>query len=239
MKITGLLKSIILFFALAIAVPATPLPLPEAQSKPNLPAQIDAAVQARDDGIESYTVTEHYALFRDGDEAHPAAEMRVKATYRRNGGKNYETLEESGSSLLRKQVLEAILDNEKRMSQPENRPRAVITSANYDMTLQDAEILDGRNCVVVFLKPKRRSPYLFNGTIWVDAQDGSIVRLEGTASKSASVLIGPAQVSRQYAMIDGFPMATHAQAFSNSWLLGTTTIKIDYSGYQIVRKSER
>lgn len=240
MKITGLLqKFVIPSLVLAIAVPAAPLPLSEAQSTPNLPAQIDAAVHARDEGIESYTVTEHYAVFRNGDETHPAAEMRVMTTYRRNGGKTYETLEESGSSLLRKQVLEAILENEKRMSQPENRARAVITSANYDMTLKDSEILDGRNCVVVFLKPKRLSPYLFDGTIWVDALGGSIVRLEGTASKSASVLTGPAQVSRQYAMIDGFPMATHAQAISNSWLLGKTTIKIDYSGYQIVANPER
>ena len=194
---------------------------------------IDASVNARDLGLAGYTVTEHYAVFRNQDQVHPAAEMMVKTTYQKDVGKSYAILSESGPSLLRKQVLETILDNEKRMTQPANRALAVITSANYGMAVKGAETVDGRHCVVVALAPKRESPYLFNGTIWVDAQDYSIVQLQGIASKAPSVLTGPAQVTRQYATIDGLPMATHAKAVSNSWLLGQTTIKIDYIGYEI------
>jgi hypothetical protein len=90
---------------------------------------------------------------------------------------------------------------------------------------------------VVAIVPKRSSPYLFRGTIWVDAQDGSIVKLDGVASKAASVLAGATQVSRQYANIDGLPMATHAEAVAGSWLLGQTTIDIDYSGYEMTLRS--
>jgi len=198
---------------------------------------IDAAVEAREAELASYTVTEHYAVFRNQDQDHPAAEMTVKTTYQRDFGKTYEVLSETGSDLLRKQVLDAILDNERRLSQPVNRATAILTSANYNMTVKGPDTIDGRSCVVVSLDPKRDSPYLFKGTIWVDAQDDSIVQLQGTAAKSRSVLTGPAEVQRQYAKIGGFPMATHVKAVSNSWLLGQTIIKIDYTDYAIVPRS--
>jgi len=86
---------------------------------------------------------------------------------------------------------------------------------------------------VIELTPKRNSPYLFKGTLWVDAKDYSIVQLKGTASKSPLFLTSAAQVTRQYMNVSGFPMATHAMAISNSSLLGQTVVKIDYKDYQI------
>jgi hypothetical protein len=50
---------------------------------------IDAAVKARLDATLGYTVTEHYRVFRGGDETNPAAEMTVKTTYRKESGKEY------------------------------------------------------------------------------------------------------------------------------------------------------
>lgn len=196
---------------------------------------IDASVHARIDGMAGYTVNEHYAVFRNNDETHPVAEMTVKTVYRKDTGKSYTPLSQSGSELIRSAVIGSILDNEKRMSQPGNREGSWITSANYEMKLKSGETqpLDGRDCLVLTLTPKRNSPFLFNGTLWVDAKDDSIVQLQGTASKSPSFLTGPTQVSRQYAVVNGFPMATHAEAVSDSFLLGRTIVKIDYQGYEI------
>ena len=194
--------------------------------------RIDASVQQREQGLLGYTVNEHYAVFRRKDEQHPAAEMFVKTTYRKEAGKSYTIVSETGPELLRK-ILEEVLDSEKRMTQPANRATAVLTSANYEMAVKGSAQVDGRDCMMVTLKPRRTSPYLFNGTIWVDEKNASIVQLEGTSSKSASVLAGPSQVMRQYAPIGGFAMATHAKAVTNSWVLGQTTIKIDYTGYSL------
>ncbi len=136
---------------------------------------------------------------------------------------------------MRSEVLGTLLENEKRMSQPGNVETALIDSANYDMKLTSDphRELEGRDCLVVSLSPRRSSPFLFKGTLWVDARDYAIVQLEGTASKSPFFLASAAQVSRQYADVSGFPMATHAKAVSNSTLLGQTVVKIDYSDYQI------
>lgn len=205
-----------------------------AQNDPNAPIieGINASVHAREDHLLGYTVTEHYAVFRKRDETKPVAEMVLKTTYQRDTGKTFSVESSSGSLLLRK-LLDEVLASEKKLTQPANRSTALITPANYEMTVKGPAAIDGRNCIALILKPRRESPYLFNGTLWVDAQNQAIVQLEGVASKSASLFAGPAQISRQYASIGGFPMATHARAVSNSSLLGQTVIKIDYSGYEI------
>jgi hypothetical protein len=200
--------------------------------------KIDASVHAREEGLLGYTVNERYTVFRNHDESHPAAEMFVKTTYQKDVGKNFSIVSESGSELMRR-LLEVILDNERRLTRPANRAGAVIAPTNYEMSVKDNAVIDGRNCVAVAIKPRRASEYVMNGTVWVDPQDGSIVRLEGVTARSSSVFSGASQVSRQYMMIDGFPMATHARAISNSWLVGQTEITIDYADYAMQLRASK
>jgi len=201
--------------------------------------KVDEAVKARIDHLAGYTVTEHYAVYRSNDEVHPAAEMTVKTTYERSSGKSYTIISQSGSSVMRDIVLNRILDNEKRLNQPGIRESVWITSLNYEMILKlgGLQRLDGRDCTVLSVIPKRKESYLFAGTLWVDSKDGSIVQLQGTASKGSSMVSGPAQVSRQYANIDGDSEATHARAVSNSPMFGDTIVKIDYQDYHIQLRS--
>jgi hypothetical protein len=201
--------------------------------------KVDEAVKARIDNLAGYTVTEHYAVYRSNDEAHPAAEMIVKTTYGRDSGKSYSIISQSGSTVMREVVLNKILDNEKRLNRPGIRESVWITSLNYDMKLKsaDPEPVDGRDCMVLSVIPKRKESYLFAGILWVDSKDGSIVQLQGTASKGSSMVSGPAQVSRQYANIDGYSEATHARAVSISPMFGETIVKIDYQDYHIQLRS--
>ena len=196
---------------------------------------VDAAVKARIDNIAGYTVTEHYAVYRGNDETHPAAEMTVKTDYKAETGKSYTILSQSGSEFIRKYVLGTVLDREKEINLPGNREHSWLTSANYEMQLKSGAVerIDERDCLAVAITPKHKAPNMIEGTIWVDAKDGSIVRIEGTASQSPSIFTGPAQVMRQYASVNGFGMATQARAVSDSFLLGRTIVTIDYRDYQI------
>jgi outer membrane lipoprotein-sorting protein len=196
---------------------------------------VDAAVKARIDHVESYTVTEHYTVFRGKDETHPAAEMTVQTVYRRGSGKSYTILSESGSEFIRNHVLRTLLDNEKNLNLPGIVEHSWFTSANYEMQLKPGgiQLLDGRECFVLAIKPRRKATNMILGTLWVDAKDGSIVQIVGTATQSPSIFTGPAQVMRQYASIQSFAMATQARAVSDSFLLGRTTVTIDYRDYQI------
>jgi len=224
-----------LLVSLPFIYPSTALTQPQNLDESSIIRGVDAAVKARLDGIASYTVTEHYSVYRNNDETHPAAEMTVKTTYQRETGKTYAILSESGSEILRKFVLESILDNEKRINQPGTREGSWITSANYAMKLKPVGIerLNGRDCYVLSIDPKQKAPNLIVGSIWVDAKDQSLVQLQGTASKSISAFTGPTQVMRQYENLDGFAEATQARAESESALFGKTVVTIDYRGYEI------
>lgn len=207
-----------------------------AQSQPDPNAAIlqgiDASVRAREHNLLGYTVTEHYVVYRNHDEQRAAADMVVNTTYKRDVGKNFNVVSMQGSMLMRK-MLEEVLATEKKMTQPANRITAVIAPTNYEMAVKGPAVVDGRNCIAVAIKPRKPSPYVFDGTVLVDARNEAIVELEGIASKSPTFFSGPSHVLRQYTMIDGFAMATHTRAESNSSLLGQTIVKIDYTGYQL------
>jgi hypothetical protein len=226
---------ILALLSLLLAFPVCALPQAQQPDESVVIRGVDAAVNARLDAIQQYTVTEHYAVFRNNDEIHPAAEMTVKTVYQQETGKSYTIVSESGSEVIRKFVLDSILENEKRINQPGIRERSWLTSANYEMKLNPGgpQIVDGRNCLVLSIHPRQKAPNLLIGTIWVDVKDDSIVQIQGTASKSISVFTGPTQMMRQYADINGFSMATHARAASSSFLFGETIVTIDYRDYQM------
>jgi hypothetical protein len=224
------LRAAVVLFSLMAATPA----VPQAPDQASVIRGIDAAVHYRVDRIAGYTVTEHYAVYRGTEQSSPVAAMTVKTTYRRGSGKTYAILSQSGSSIIRKFGLDPILEREKEINEPANVSHAWITSANYEMTLKPGkQTLDGRACYLVSIRPKEKAPNLIVGSIWVDAKDYTIIRLEGIASKSPSIFAGTTHMMRQYADTNGFSMATHARAESSTFLYGKTVVTIDYTGYHV------
>lgn len=200
---------------------------------------VDAAAQNRYEHVLGFTVIEHYAVFRGGDETHAVAEMTVRTTYRKGSGKSYEILSQSGSGIILRFGLKPLLDNEKTINQPGNVEQSWFTSANYEMKLKagGAQKLNGRDCYVLAVTARRKAPNMIDGTLWVDTRDGSIVKLDGVASKSPSAFAGRTHMMRDYASLDGFPMATHARAESDGFF-GRTVVTIDYSNYNLQVRSK-
>jgi outer membrane lipoprotein-sorting protein len=216
----------------ALTAIATPAQEPDAAA---IIRKVDEAVANRFENVLSYTATERYAVFRGDDEVHPAAEMTVRDTYKKGVGKAYDILSQSGSSVILRFGLKPLLDNEKTINLPGNVEKSWFDSANYEMQLKPGGIvqLNGRGCYVLAVTAKRAAPNTINGTLWVDARDGTIVQLDGIATASASAFSGPAHMMRQYTNLSGFAMATHARAESRGALIGRNVITIDYSDYQL------
>ena len=196
--------------------------------------RINAAVYTRYEHVAGFTDVEHYAVFRGKDQAHPAAEMTVKVTYRKGAGKSYVVLSQSGSQVVQRFGLRPLLENEKKINDPATVRQSWFTSDNYEMRVKpEKRLLGNRQCVAVAIAPRRKAPNMIDGTLWVDARDGSIVQVEGIASKSPSVFAGATRMMRQYAEVSGYAMATHARAESASRLFGRTVVVIDYSEYHL------
>ena len=200
---------------------------------------VDAAVAARFENILGFTDVEHYVIYRGDDQVHPAAEMTVRDTYKKGEGKTYTVISQSGSSILLHFGLRPLLDNEQTINQSGNVEKSWFNSANYVMKLNSAAVqkLNGRNCFALDIKPKEEAPNLIIGTMWVDAQDGTLVQIDGVASKNPSAFSGTTNMMRQYSNINGYSMAIHARAESDSALFGRTVVTIDYSDYKLEIKT--
>jgi hypothetical protein len=161
--------------------------------------------------------------------------MTVRDTYTKGVGKEYTVLSEIGSGIVLRFGLKPLIENEKTINLPGNVEKSWFTSANYEMKLKPGGIekLNGRNCYVLAIQPRAQAPNLVIGTLWADATDGSLVQIQGVASKSPSPFAGVTHMMRQYANIDGFAMAMHARAESSSMLFGHTVVIIDYSDYRL------
>jgi hypothetical protein len=216
----------------ALAIAAAPSQEPDEKAVIRL---IDAAVQARYEHVLGFTDIERYAVYRGEDETHPVAEMTVLDTYRKGVGKTYTIQSQSGSAIILHFGLKPLLDNEEVINKPGNVEQSWFDSANYAMELKPGgrQRLKGIDCYVLAVTAKRKAPNMIDGTLWVDAQTGSITRLDGIASKSPSAFAGTTHLMRQYMQLEGFPMATHARAESNSMFFGRTVVTIDYSDYKL------
>lgn len=203
--------------------------------------QVDAAVAARVENVLGFTDIEHYSVYRGGDESHPTAEMTVRDTYKKGQGKTYTILSQSGSGIVQKFGLHPLLKNEESINDPSKVAGSWFTSANYEMKLESdrTQWLNGRACYALAITPKQKAPNMIDGTLWIDARDGSIVKIDGVASKSPSPFAGTTHMMRQYIDIDGVAMATHARAESDSFLFGRTVVTIDYSDYHLRMKKSK
>lgn len=204
-----------------------------APSNPDLVHSLDQAEQAREENLNGYTVTEQYTV-RNSHLQTPA-EMTVETVYKRGEGKTYKILSRSGPSILQNTVLDRLLASEREMSQGVTRKRALITSANYDITPAGEAMLGGTKCKLVALNPRARSTFLIKGKAWLNADDFSLMRLEGKPTASPSFFAGHPYIVRDYMSVDGFSFATKSQATAQSLLMGKTEVTITYKDYRIER----
>jgi hypothetical protein len=194
--------------------------------------QIDQAELSRESKLTGYTVSEYYTI-RNSHFSKPA-EAIIETTYKRGQGKTYKVLSRSGPSLLRNRVLDRLLQEETQMSRGRMREQAIMTSANYDMRLIGKELVNGIMCDVLELTPKRKSPYLLRGRLWVDPAKMMIVKVEGKPPASASFFSGRPQVVREYKHLEGFALAHHSHAVSSSFLFGQSIVDIEYRDYHLI-----
>jgi hypothetical protein len=202
-------------------------------------AQVDAVVRARFEHIGRYVVTEHYAVYRNGG-ADAVAEETVRVVYQKSTGNTYTTVSKAGSSMLRSRAIEPALESERQVNDPAMRQQVMLTADNYEFEVEPAKSsLRGRDCYVLDLKARRKTPYLVNGKAWVDAKTYLLVRIQGTQAKSSSILAGMPLITRDFADVSGFAMTVHEEIEAHNFLLGQTVIKIDYDGYDIRRDEGR
>jgi hypothetical protein len=152
----------------------------------------------------------------------------------RGKGKTFDILSRTGSGFMQSQVLDRVLDREKELYQPEERKASVVTTDNYEMKLLPGrETIDGRDCYIVELHPKAKSPSLLDGKAWVDSTTFTLARIQGIPSASTGVVSGRPDVTRDFQVIEGYAMTTRSELRSKTFLAGATEISVEYGDYKV------
>lgn len=160
------------------------------------------------------------------------AEMLVAAKCDSDGTKHFDNVSEEGWNPANKHVLRKMLESEAETSQPQVRPTTSLTPQNYHFQMLGSDLVDARPTYVIRVLPKRHDKYLFEGRIWVDAQDFALVRAEGKPAKNPSFWTRSVNFVQQYHKSGTFWFPSSTKSVSEARLFGKTEVSISYFDYQ-------
>src|SRR5277367_4371071 len=85
----------------------------------------------------------------------------VQVTYQKSTGISYTTVSKVGSSMWLSRAIEPALESEREVNDVTMRHQVMLTAENYEFEVDPArDSVNGRDCFVLDLKPRRKSPYL-------------------------------------------------------------------------------
>jgi hypothetical protein len=183
----------------------------------------------RQSTIEGYAGMRRYVL--ENRSMQKRAEILVRVEGDPDGTKHFEVLSEDGWKAANTHVLRKMLESESETSRPDQRAMSRLNFTNYDFQTVSAEMVAGRLAYVLVVKPKRKEKYLFQGRIWVDAEDYALVRAEGSPAKNPSFWTKSTHFVHAYQKSGPlwFPLST--QSVTDARFFGTTDVNIEYFDY--------
>ncbi|HTB12428.1 MAG TPA: sigma-E factor regulatory protein RseB domain-containing protein [Bryobacteraceae bacterium] len=215
-------------FALTLMVADDAAGLPSAD-------EIVSKMVRRDDErrseLQGYTSERRYVL--ENVKHHKQAEMLVRTVYRKDGSKEFDVVSSRGWGGARKHVFPRLLEAETEASRPGGREDSRITPQNYSFRTLRASEVAGRKAYVIQVIPKEQKTYLIRGTIWVDAEDFAIVRIEGEPAKNPSFWIKRVQFEHNYEKHGAFWLAESDTSISDVRVFGSTELRIHYFDYVV------
>ena len=140
-------------------------------------------------------------------------------------GFHYRIVAEDGSDYIRSRVFRASLHTEREMWAAGTPDEAALTPTNYVFEDRGAQP-DGLASLSV--KPRRKDVLLVDGSIYLNPDDGELVRVEGQLSKTPSFWTRRVEIVRWYQRIAGFRMPTALESIANVRIAGVSTFRMTY-----------
>jgi hypothetical protein len=160
------------------------------------------------------------------------AEMVVSVKCDAEGTKHFEVVSEQGWKSANKRVLRKMLESETETSGPQMRPTTSLTPENYHFQMLGSDAVESRPVYVIQVLPKRHDKYLFEGRIWVDAEDFAVVRVEGKPAKNPSFWTRSINFVHQYHKSGEFWFPFSTESVTEARIFGNTEVTISYFDYQ-------
>jgi hypothetical protein len=145
-------------------------------------------------------------------------------------GFRYRIVSEGGSDYIRSKVFRASLESERKMWAEGTPARAALTPVNYEFEFRGAQP-DGLARLSV--KPRRKDALLVDGAIFLNPEDGDLVRLEGRLVKAPSFWTRRVDIVRWYRRFAGIRMPVALESVASVLIAGKSTLRVAYE-YEIV-----
>ncbi len=189
--------------------------------------------QQRAEALRSYTSIRIYHV-ENGKQTR-RADLVVKMTYHWPDQKEFTVLSESGSKFLRNHVLKRLVKAEVESMRESERRRKEMDTSNYDFQLVGHERTPIREFYVLEVVPKGKSKFLFQGKIWVDAQDFGIARMDGEPAKNPSWWITKVNIQHSYQKLGDFWLPARNETLSRVRIFGQSLLTIEYKDYELTK----
>ena len=162
-----------------------------------------------------------------------AAQAIVRVDYEAPDKKTFEKTSAKGSGIVRHLVFDRLLQSEGETPSGREHHNSAITPANYMFTLAGEEEVGPYDCFVFAVTPKRKDKYLFEGKIFIAADDFAIVRITGHPANKPSFWINRADFVREYQRIDGFWLPRQDETYVEVKMYGRRVFTVDHEQYVI------
>jgi hypothetical protein len=185
----------------------------------------------RDLRLEQYCAVRTYEA--KNDEGKLYAQETVMVSYKAPDTKTFQTTSEEGSSIVRSLVFKRLKDSEAEAAGGQQHRDSSLKPANYTLHLIGQQDVGPYHCVVAEALPRRQDKYLFEGKIWIDAQDFAVVRISGHPAKKLSFWINRADFVREFQKIGDFWLPCKDKTFVEVKLYGKKVLTIDHRDYTV------
>ena len=221
-------------FTLAIVVSAVTIVSAQTGSD-SIPSADDVVAKMmqfdaqRQSALTGYTAMRRYTAVNKSRHA----EMLVRVACDSSGAKQFSIVSEEGAGSIRKHVFHKLLSEETEASRHGARNNTRLTPANYDFQVIGQDTLETGPAYVLAVSPKTANKYLIDGKIWVDANDYSIVRIEGQPARNPSFWVRSVHFVHTYQKVGPFWFASSTHTKSEIRIFGDSSLTIENSDYAL------
>jgi hypothetical protein len=191
-----------------------------APSTESIVSRMGAALAESRGRLRPFAVVRNYKLF--GKEMEKTkSEVIADITYEPPDVQHYTIQKVSGLN-LGELIVRKILESENDILT--HQGASDISTANYAFSFVREDMLEGRPCYVLNLRPNRKDAKLMRGTIWVDVTSYLVRRVEGEPAKPPSWWVHDIHLVLELRDVNGMWLQTALQSTANVRLLGQHTL---------------
>jgi hypothetical protein len=190
-------------------------------------SRMEQSNEERRQRLEGFECVRTYTAGNDRLQRH--AEITADFTFGAPARKEFRIRQRSGSKPVQLMVIEPLMAAE--TDSVKARRDVDITRRNYDFRFAS---FDEEARVYIFrVQPRTANPYLFRGTVWIDAETFAVRRIEGEPAKSPSFWVKRSHFVHEYAPLGEFWLPARLTSEAELRIFGRSQLSITYTEYHL------